>query len=146
MTITKRSLATAAAAIKRDPQITKDKGLVCVGYRWPSEKMGHPLPSWRAALPTMATWLGRLGLIVLLLGAILAFIIGVVRVEGSFERGDAVIIRSTDGAEIGRGLCAYDAGDAQKIKGRSSADIASILGFSGRTEMIHRDDLIVGRE
>jgi glutamate 5-kinase len=70
---------------------------------------------------------------------------GVVRVEGSFERGDAVIIRGPDGAEIGRGLCAYDAGDAQKIRGRSSSDIVSILGFSGRAEMIHRDDLVVGR-
>ena len=57
-----------------------------------------------------------------------------------------MIIRGPDGAEIGRGLCAYDADDAQKIKGRSSADIASILGFSGRAEMVHRDDLAVGPE
>jgi glutamate 5-kinase len=71
---------------------------------------------------------------------------GIVRVDGGFARGDAVIIRGPDGAEIGRGLSAYDADDAQKIKGRSSTDIASILGFSGRTEMIHRDDLVVGRE
>ena len=72
--------------------------------------------------------------------------VGVVRVEGGFARGDAVIIRGPDGAEIGRGLSAYDADDAKKISGRSSADIASILGFSGRAEMIHRDDLVVGRE
>jgi glutamate 5-kinase len=71
---------------------------------------------------------------------------GVVGVEGGFARGDAVIIRGLDGAVIGRGLCAYDADDAQKIKGRPSADIASILGFSGRAEMIHRDDLAVGPE
>jgi glutamate 5-kinase len=69
---------------------------------------------------------------------------GVVRVEGSFERGDALIIRGPDGNEIARGLSAYDAADAQKIKGRASADIASILGFGGRSEMIHRDDLVVG--
>ncbi len=72
--------------------------------------------------------------------------VGVVRIDGNFDRGDAVVIRGPDGAEIGRGLCAYDAGDAQKIRGRASADIASILGFSGRAEMIHRDDLVVGRE
>ncbi|MFZ3353008.1 MAG: glutamate 5-kinase [Xanthobacteraceae bacterium] len=72
--------------------------------------------------------------------------VGVVRIDGAFERGDAVIIRGPDGGEIGRGLCAYDATDAQKIRGRSSADIASILGYSGRAEMIHRDNLIVGRE
>src|SRR5277367_2383930 len=69
--------------------------------------------------------------------------VGVVKVEGDFARGDAVIIRGPDGAEIGRGLSAFDAEDAQKIRGRSSADIDSILGFSGRAEMIHRDDLVV---
>jgi glutamate 5-kinase len=72
--------------------------------------------------------------------------VGVVRVDGSFARGDAVVIRGPDGEEIGRGLCAYDAEDAQKIRGRSSTDIASILGFSGRAEIVHRDDLVVGRD
>jgi glutamate 5-kinase len=72
--------------------------------------------------------------------------VGVVRIEGGFARGDAVIIRGPDGVEIGRGLCAYDAEDAQKIRGRSSSAIDAILGFSGRAEMIHRDDLVVGRE
>jgi glutamate 5-kinase len=72
--------------------------------------------------------------------------VGVVKIEGGFARGDAVIIRGPDGAEIGRGLCAYDMEDAQKIRGRASADIASLLGYSGRAEMIHRDDLVVGRE
>ena len=71
---------------------------------------------------------------------------GVTRVDGSFARGDAVIIRGPDGVEIARGLCAYDAEDAQRIRGRASADIAPILGFSGRAEMIHRDDLAVGPE
>src|SRR6202142_1570595 len=69
---------------------------------------------------------------------------GVVRIEGAFGRGDAVVVRGTEGAEIGRGLIAYDPDDADKIKGRSSADILLILGFSGRTEMIHRDDLVMG--
>jgi len=71
---------------------------------------------------------------------------GVVGIDGGFARGDAVIIRGPDGTEIGRGLCAYDAEDAQKIRGRSSADIESILGFRGRAEMVHRDDLVVGPE
>src|SRR6516225_3380540 len=72
--------------------------------------------------------------------------VGVVRIDGEFARGDAVIIRGPDGVEIGRGLCAYDAEDAQRIRGRSSADIDTILGFSGRAEMVHRDDLVVGRD
>jgi glutamate 5-kinase len=70
---------------------------------------------------------------------------GVIRVDGIFTRGDAVIIRGPDGAEVGRGLVAYDAEDANTIKGRSSADILMILGFSGRTEMVHRDFLVLGR-
>ena len=72
--------------------------------------------------------------------------VGVVKVEGDFARGDAVIIRGPDGAEIGRGLCAYDVEVAQKIVGRASADIASIIGFSGRAEIVHRDNLVIGRE
>jgi glutamate 5-kinase len=70
---------------------------------------------------------------------------GVIRVDGQFARGDAVIIRGPDGDEIGRGLVAYDAEDAERIKGRSSGDILLILGFEGRTEMVHRDHLVVGR-
>ncbi len=69
---------------------------------------------------------------------------GVIRVDGQFARGDAVIVRGPDTHEIGRGLVAYDADNAEQIKGRSSSDAAQILGISGRAEMIHRDDLVVG--
>jgi glutamate 5-kinase len=68
---------------------------------------------------------------------------GVKHVEGAFSRGDAIAVRGPEGAEVARGLSAYDAEDAIKIAGKSSADILSILGFSGRTEMIHRDDLVL---
>jgi glutamate 5-kinase len=71
---------------------------------------------------------------------------GVMRVEGAFARGDAVIIRGPDGGEVGRGLVAYDIEDAERIRGKSSADILSILGFGGRAEMVHRDDLVLGGE
>ncbi len=68
---------------------------------------------------------------------------GVKRVDGEFSRGDAVIIRDLDGAEIGRGLVAYDATDAGKVMGLSSPDAKSILGFEGRAEIVHRDDLVM---
>jgi glutamate 5-kinase len=68
---------------------------------------------------------------------------GVVKIEGAFERGDAVVLRGPDGHEVGRGLIAYDAADADKIKRLSSSDVKMILGFDGRTEMIHRDDLVM---
>ncbi len=68
---------------------------------------------------------------------------GVIRVNGDFGRGDAVVIRGPDGAEIGRGLVAYDAEDAAKIVRKSSGDIVLILGIEGRAEMVHRDDMVL---
>ncbi len=70
---------------------------------------------------------------------------GVISVDGAFARGDAVIMRGLGhGAEIGRGLVAYDAEDAERIRGRSSTDIQLLLGIAGRAEMVHRDDLVLG--
>ncbi len=71
---------------------------------------------------------------------------GVTRVEGLFERGDAVLLRGPDGGEIGRGLVAYDSDHAERIIGRASAEIEAILGFQGRLELVHRDDMAVGAE
>jgi glutamate 5-kinase len=68
---------------------------------------------------------------------------GVVDVEGSFERGDAVIIRARSGGEAGRGLSAYSSADIRRIAGHKSGEIAGILGYRGRDEIIHRDDLVV---
>ncbi len=69
---------------------------------------------------------------------------GVVRVEGAFSRGDCVAICDERGAEIGRGLVAFDALHAERIRGRNSKDIAQVLGSPGRGEMIHRDDMALG--
>ncbi|MEQ8698638.1 MAG: glutamate 5-kinase [Bauldia litoralis] len=68
---------------------------------------------------------------------------GVTGVEGEFRRGDTVAVRDPAGREIARGLCAYSAADARLIAGRRSADIESILGYRGRKELIHRDDLVL---
>lgn len=71
---------------------------------------------------------------------------GVTRIEGHFERGDAVVIRNGEGAEIGRGLTAYGHAEAQAIIGRKSSEIADILGYLGRPELIHRDDMTLHRK
>jgi glutamate 5-kinase len=68
---------------------------------------------------------------------------GVRRIDGRFARGDAVRIVTEDGLEIARGLVAYDAADARRIAGRKSSEIAAILGFAGRDEIVHRDDLVL---
>jgi len=70
---------------------------------------------------------------------------GVTRIDGSFDRGDSVIIRSIDGRELGRGLVTYAAADARRIIGKRSTEIAAILGFEGRDTLIHRDDMALTR-
>ncbi len=66
---------------------------------------------------------------------------GVISVTGHFLRGDAVVIQDKSGVELGRGLSAYDVTDAQRIAGTRSSEIEAILGYAGRSELIHRDDL-----
>ncbi|MCB9947763.1 MAG: glutamate 5-kinase [Rhodospirillaceae bacterium] len=68
---------------------------------------------------------------------------GVVGVVGDFQRGDAVAVRTRDGRTVGRGLSAYAAADARAIAGHKSGEIETILGFRGRDEIIHRDDLVL---
>jgi glutamate 5-kinase len=68
---------------------------------------------------------------------------GVVAVEGSFERGDSVVVVGPDGVELARGLVAYSDADARRIAGHKSREIEEILGYRGRDEMIHRDDLVL---
>ena len=70
---------------------------------------------------------------------------GVVAARGRFERGDTVSVVGPDGAEVARGLVAYSDVDAGRIMGRQSSQIEAVLGFCGRDEMIHRDDLVVMR-
>ncbi len=68
---------------------------------------------------------------------------GVVRVSGNFARGDCVRVVRDGGAEIGRGLVAYDADHAARLAGRNSREIEGVLGVTGRAAMIHRDDLVL---
>jgi glutamate 5-kinase len=71
---------------------------------------------------------------------------GVTGARGRFDRGDTVSVLTADGAEIARGMVAYSDVDAARIMGRKSTEIADILGFRGRDEMIHRDDLVLMRQ
>jgi len=70
---------------------------------------------------------------------------GVTRIEGRFDRGDAVIVADPEGREIARGLVAYSAEDARRIIGHKSREIEARLGYRGREELIHRDDLVLTR-
>lgn len=69
--------------------------------------------------------------------------VGVTKVSGEFARGDAVSVLDPEGREIARGLVAMDADQANMVKGKNSARIAEILGPLARSELVHRDDLVL---
>jgi glutamate 5-kinase len=68
---------------------------------------------------------------------------GVRSVEGDFTRGDPISVRDETGREVARGLSAYDADAARLIAGHRSEELESLLGWRGRDEIIHRDDLVL---
>ena len=70
---------------------------------------------------------------------------GVTAVSGSFERGDLVEILDPSGRAVARGLSAYNAADAGRIAGYKSREIEQVLGYRGRDELVHRDDLVLER-
>ena len=68
---------------------------------------------------------------------------GVRAVAGAFGRGDPVDVQDAAGAILARGLSAYSADDMRQIAGHRSEEIEALLGWRGRDEAIHRDDLVV---
>ena len=68
---------------------------------------------------------------------------GIVRVEGQFQRGDAVAVRSEAGAVLAHGLAEYDAADCAKVLGRKNAEQAELLGYAPRSAVVHRDQMVL---
>ncbi|MEN9499319.1 MAG: hypothetical protein RIS83_1138 [Pseudomonadota bacterium] len=110
-----------------------------------------PLPEGRSARKRwIAGSLAPLGTLVVDAGAARALKrgssllpAGVREVEGDFTRGDPVSVRDEAGQELARGLCAYDADAARMIAGHRSEELEEILGWRGRDELIHRDDMVL---
>lgn len=68
---------------------------------------------------------------------------GVVAIEGEFDRGDLINVRDQHGLVIGHGLSAYSAHDATRIRGHKSREIEALLGYRGRDELVHADNLVM---
>ena len=68
---------------------------------------------------------------------------GISGVKGTFNRGDLVAVATLEGVEAGRGIINYSSEDAEKIAGCNSSAIQQILGYRGRDEVIHADDLVM---
>jgi len=67
---------------------------------------------------------------------------GVLEIKGRFNRGDVISIVNEKKVKVGFGVIAYDSSDSKKIIGKKSSDIREILGYEGRDELIHKDDLV----
>ncbi len=69
--------------------------------------------------------------------------VGVKEIEGTFRRGDAIYIKTLDGKKIALGLSAYNSFDANRIAGKHGDEVIKILGYTGRKELIHRNDMVL---
>jgi len=67
---------------------------------------------------------------------------GVKKINGTFEKGDHVLIKDQNNVECGRGLISFSSLEIEKIKGSHSSKIKNLLGYSSREEIIHKDDLV----
>ena len=68
---------------------------------------------------------------------------GVISVTGQFDRGDLIEVENQAGLVIGHGLSSYSSDDAMLLCGHKSNEIETILGYRGRDEMIHADNLVI---
>ncbi|MFW5954754.1 MAG: glutamate 5-kinase [Guyparkeria sp.] len=68
---------------------------------------------------------------------------GVTGVSGEFARGELVSIAGPDGREFARGLVNYPSADAVRLVGRSSGEIAELIGYREENELVHRDNLVL---
>ena len=69
--------------------------------------------------------------------------VGVVAVSGDFSRGDVVTLKALSGKVVGRGLAEYSSDEASRLSGVQSDQIENVLGYRGRSVMVHRDELVL---
>ena len=68
---------------------------------------------------------------------------GATKITGTFERGDVIEICNAKGQLLARGLSGYSAAEAQMLMGQKSANFEAIIGYDGRAELVHADDLVL---
>ncbi len=150
------TLASASPTLYR--RLAADYSLAMeLGTLKAGERIGTLLSPERGMLAARKQWLaGQLqtrGTLVLDAGAVKALpqdhksllSVGVKAIQGSFRRGEMVVCVDQQGREVARGLVNYSAIEAQKILGRSSDSIESLLGYVNEPELVHRDNLILLR-
>lgn len=69
--------------------------------------------------------------------------IGVTKVTGEFDRGDAIAVLNANGAEIARGLAGLDSDEARLVMGKRSDAVLELLGTGNRAALVHRDNMVL---
>ena len=68
---------------------------------------------------------------------------GVIRINGAFEKGENILILDQNNKQLARGLSSFTSEEIEKIKGKQSKEIEKILGYLSKTEIIHKDDMVL---
>mgnify|MGYP001275426980 FL=1 len=68
---------------------------------------------------------------------------GINKINGSFEKGENVLILDQNNNQLARGLSSFSSEEIDKIKGKQSKEIEKILGYLSKTEIIHKDDMVL---
>jgi len=125
---------------------------------WQGEKMGTLLEPVGEPVTARKRWLANrlkvTGSVVLDSGAVESLLskgtsllpVGVIQIQGIFERGDLVVCLNQQGEEVARGLVNYNSSNTKKIIRQPSNKIKSILGFQDEPELIHRDNMVLTQE
>ncbi len=67
---------------------------------------------------------------------------GIIKIKGSFEKGENVLIADENENQLARGLASFNSKEIEKIKGKQSKEIEKILGYLSKSEIIHKDDMV----
>ena len=67
---------------------------------------------------------------------------GIIKVKGSFDKGENVLIVDQNEKQLARGLASFNSQEIDKIKGKQSKEIEKILGYLSKSEIIHKDDMV----
>ena len=68
---------------------------------------------------------------------------GITKITGNFKKGDNIIIVDNNNIDIARALSSFTSEEINKIKGLQSSQIENILGYSSKSEIVHRDDIVI---
>jgi glutamate 5-kinase len=68
---------------------------------------------------------------------------GIIKINGNFKKGENVIILDQNNNQLARGLSSFSSAEINKIKGKQSREIETILGYLSKTEVIHKDDMVL---